>query len=486
MESLEEVVFSLSPQGALLFVSGAVARYGYQPAEVLGRPFQDYVAPEDLDGARAGFARALAGEPVVLEARVLDTQGEARWTRCSLRPTAGGAGVNGLLTDLSALRSTEEQLRQSQKMEAIGRLASGIAHDFNNLLSLLLVYSELALRGLREGDPLREDIRQILQTTERASALTRQLLAFSRRQVVQPELLDLNRVVGEFDAMLRRVVGEEHVFACALSPALHTVKVDASQLEQVVLNLVVNARDAMPQGGRLTVETRNVTVDAAFSASHSGVAPGEYVELSVADTGCGMDERTRARIFEPFFTTKPQGKGTGLGLPTVYGIVAQAGGHIDLTTAPGKGTCFRVRFPRAEGTPAPAPAPEAEAPSQGPATVLLVEDDDAIRRLVARLLHTSGFHVLSAGNGGEALLTCEAHTGPIDLLLTDVVMPRLNGRKLAERLAVLRPGLKVLYMSGYSDATMVIEPGMHFLPKPFSASQLLAKVHAALKAGGAR
>ena len=379
----------------------------------------------------------------------------------------------------------ERQLHQSQKMEALGRLAGGVTHDFNNLLAVIIGYSELLLMRQMDSDSARPKIEQIQQAGERGAALTRQLLAFSRRQVFQPRVLNLNTAVRGIDKMLGRLIGEDIELIARLEPGLGRVKVDPGQIDQVIMNLAVNARDAMPRGGRLTIETTNVEVDEADAFRPPGMKAGSYVMLAVGDTGVGMDAETQARIFEPFFTTKEQGKGTGLGLSTVHGIVSQSGGHVGVESTPGRGTTFRVYLP-----PVEAEADAAEQPGVtvgdllGSETVLLVEDETGVRQMICQLLQVHGYTVLEAGSSDEALTICEQHPDPIHLLLTDVVMPRMGGLELAKRLAPYRPETKVLYMSGYLDDTVVhhglLDSEMTVLQKPFTRDVLMQKVREVL------
>ena len=383
------------------------------------------------------------------------------------------------------LSETQDQLTQARKMEAVGRLAGGIAHDFNNLLTVMTGRSQLLLRRLATADPVRAEIELIEQTADRAADLTRQLLAFSRKQILQPAVLNLNTAVATMSEMLRRVIGEDVLLVTALDPALGCAQADPSQIEQIVINLAVNARDAMPKGGRLTLETANVDLEGAYARAHVGVHPGPYVMLAVSDTGAGMSPDTRARIFEPFFTTKGPGKGTGLGLATVYGIVKQSGGHIWVYSELGQGTTFKIYLPRVDraADPAEPGGPLAHA-AQGRETILLVEDEGAVRELARDILETSGYAVLEARHGDEALEICERHSGTIHLMLTDVVMPGMNGRELAEQLARLRPETKVLYTSGYTDNAVVLHGVLDgravFLQKPFTPDALSRKVREVL------
>ncbi len=379
----------------------------------------------------------------------------------------------------------ELQLRQAQKMEAIGQLTGGIAHDFNNLLTIINGYSEMLLQTLPAGDPQRDNAAQIREAGERAVALTRQLLAFSRRQMLEPRVLDLNAVVTNTERMLTRTIGEDVNLAAILTPGLGRVKADPGQIEQVIMNLAVNARDAMPHGGRLTIETANVELDENFVRTHAVVKPGRYVMLAVSDTGCGMDAETQKRIFEPFFTTKERGKGTGLGLATVYGIVKQSGGSIWVYSEVGQGTTFKVYLPRVEEQPDTVlPSAVRTASLKGTETILLVEDDAPLRKLTQAILKKGGYTVLSAGHSNEAFRVCAEHSGPIHLLLSDVVMPGMSGHELAGRMASAHPDMKVLYLSGYTDDTVVrhgvLDRSMAFLQKPFTALGLLSKVREVL------
>ncbi len=386
----------------------------------------------------------------------------------------------------AVLHETEAQLQQAQKMEAVGRLAGGMAHDFNNLLTVIRGYSELFLGRLGPTDAMRKDMEEVKKAADRATGLTRQLLAFSRRQFIAAKVLDLNALVANMDGMLRRLIGEDIVeFNTDLDASIDAIKADPGQIEQVIMNLVVNARDAMPTGGRLTIETRNVTIGEEASLAGAGVAPGSYVLLAIRDNGQGMDAETQSHLFEPFFTTKEKGKGTGLGLSTVYGIVRQSGGNIFVESALGLGTTFRIYFPRVEHeAPGTVAGVEVIDPARGHETILLVEDEPAVRGLVLETLQLQGYTVLEARHGIEALLTSARHSGPIHLLLTDVVMPQMSGPEVAEKILTIRPEIKVLYMSGYPDHPVFEQGDVSrqggFLPKPFSPPALAQKVREVL------
>ena len=386
-----------------------------------------------------------------------------------------------------ALRRSEQQLRQAQKMEVVGKLAGGIAHDFNNLLTVITGYSEILLSNMSEADPIRRELNAIKQAGEKAGALTRQLLAFSRRQMLQPKVIDLNAVVNNLGQMLRRLVGEDIDLVAVLDKKLWRLKADPGQIEQVLMNLVVNARDAMPKGGKLTIETANVELDENYARQHVTVKSGQYVMLAVSDTGCGMDAETQSHLFEPFFTTKEHGKGTGLGLSTVYGIIKQSGGTVWVYSEPGQGATFKIYLPRLEEDGEMIESSAILTPKRrGSETVLLVEDEEIVRTLVRTILTDNSYIVLEAQNGREAIRICEEFTGQIHILMTDIVMPEMSGRELAERLAISRPHVKVLYTSGYTDDAVVrhgvLAADTAFLQKPFTPDVLLNKMREVLEA----
>jgi signal transduction histidine kinase/CheY-like chemotaxis protein len=393
-------------------------------------------------------------------------------------PAVTGIVINS--RDVTERRTLESQFRQAQRLEAVGRLAGGVAHDFNNVLTAIAGYSDLLLEDLDARDPKRQDVEEIRAAAQRAATLTRQLLAFSRKQVLQSRVLDLNAVVQALEKMLQRLIGEDVELVFSPGADLRPVRADPGQIEQVILNLAVNARDAMPRGGKLTIETANVELDATYVRDHHGAVPGRYVLLAVSDTGVGMEPETRSHIFEPFFTTKEPGKGTGLGLATVYGIVKQSGGYVWVYSEPGRGATFKIYLPWVDEQVPTQHQVAAVSLVGGSETVLLAEDDPSVRDVVGEVLTQKGYRVLRAPDGQTALDLARGHLGEIQLLVTDMVMPGMAGRELAEAVAARRPGIRVLYMSGYTDDAVVrhgvLEQGMPYIQKPFSAAGLAAKV----------
>ena len=483
-------VYTLDTLALLAVNEAAVSQYGYTREEFLAMTLEEMHPPEDVRALRDLVAKSETGFRNRGEWRHRKKDGtiiDVEITRNTLT-FSGRPAALAMAHDITKRKSVETQLLQAQKMEAVGRLAGGIAHDFNNLLTAIFGSSDLLLEDLTVDDQRRADVEDIKKAAQRAAALTRQLLAFSRKQVLALQVLDLNALIADLEKMLRRLIGEDIEFRTILTSDLGAVRADPGQLEQVIMNLAVNARDAMPQGGKLTLETANVDLDAAYAQAHAPLAPGRYAMLAVSDTGIGIDAQVKAHIFEPFFTTKEKGKGTGLGLATVYGIVKQSDGSIWVYSEPGQGTTFKIYLPRVEAAaepPAPKPMPPASV--RGSETILLAEDEEAVRNLMRRVLEAHGYTLLVAADGQEALRLADGHKGPIHLLLTDIVMPNLGGRQLAERVVSARHATKVLYLSGYTDDAIVhhgvLEPGIAFLEKPFTPQGLARKVRELLDAG---
>jgi two-component system, cell cycle sensor histidine kinase and response regulator CckA len=469
---------------------------GYSPEALLELTFQAITYPDDLEADLAQTQRLLTGEikTYSMEKRYIRQDSLIVWinlTGSLVRESSGEPKYFiAVVEDISARKDLEEQLRQSQKMEAIGRLAGGVAHDFNNLLTIINGYSDLSLNGLSEDHPLYLNLKAIRRAGDRAAGLTRQLLAFSRRQILQLGIFNLNELVLDMSNMLRRLIGEDIDLVVLPGENLGKVKVDPNQIEGVIMNLAINARDAMPHGGALTIELANVELDEAYTRQHVGLEPGSYIRLAINDTGLGMDKETQSRIFEPFFTTKEQGKGIGLGLATVYGIVSQSGGYVRVYSEPGWGTTFKIYLPQVKEAVESLSSPEVlptRLASPASETILLVEDESGVRDFVRDTLVEAGYKVLEAGNSAEALRRYEQHPDSIHLLLTDVILPGQNGRELAETLLALQPELKVLYMSGYTANVIVhrgiLEAGIDFLPKPFTPQALVSKVRQVLDMG---
>jgi len=500
IESIQDGYFETDLAGNFTFVNDVICRHlGYAKEELIGMNYRQYADEENSKKLFQVFNELYrTGRPTKpFAVEYIKKNGSKLTAEISvslIRDSEGKPnGFRGISRDITERRQAEEerlslqeQLRQSQKMEAIGQLAGGVAHDFNNLLTVIKGYSQLSRIDLKENDPLRGNIQEIEKATQRATDLTRQLLAFSRRQILDLKVLDLNVLLKDLDKMLRRIIGEDIELVTLLSGDLGKVKIDPSQIEHVIFNLAVNARDAMPSGGKLIIETANVELDEKYAHAHASVIPGRYVRLSVSDTGVGMTQEVKEKVFEPFFTTKEKGKGTGLGLSMVYGIVRQSSGDIWVYSEPGQGTTFKIYLPRTEEeADRPQKREDTDSFPGGSETVLLVEDDELVRNLANRLLKQLGYRVLEATNGEEALTVAKEHDGEtIHLLLADIVMPQMGGKALADRLKIPRPNVKVLYTSGYADNAIVhhgvLDPGTHFLQKPFSLKMLSHKVREVL------
>jgi hypothetical protein len=474
-------VYDVASLRFLAVNASAVAHYGYSREEFLAMTIADIRPEQDRDAVRASVTKTPPGPARSGGWRHRRKDGSLLEVEISSHSVSFGAQPARLVlaSDVTENRQLEERLRQSQKMEAVGRLAGGVAHDFNNILGVVLGYGDILSRRLPDGDALKGKVTEIVKAAERGAGLTRQLLAFSRQQVLQPRVLDLNVVMGEMDKMLRRLIGENIELKARPQEGLGAVMADPGQMEQVVMNLAVNARDAMPAGGSILLETRDVDLDESYVRMHPNARLGAHVMLAVSDTGEGMDAETLSRIYEPFFTTKPKGKGTGLGLSTVHGIVEQSGGSIEVYSEIGRGTTFKIFLPRVEGRTEGAAAAVGTPPTTGTETVLLVEDEAALRGMLRETLEDAGYRVLEAARPAQALAIAGSHQGNIHMMLTDVVMPGMSGRELAEKLKPLRPGAPVVFMSGYTDDAIghhgLLDAGTHFLQKPFTSQQLLVK-----------
>lgn len=500
VEASPDAITMTDLEGRILMVNRrAELLHGLTGDEVKGRNIQDFVAPEHRGRAGDNLTQALEGEVKNVECDLLRKDGgvvPCELTAALLRSARGRpAGLIVLTRDISQRKAEaaskaqlEDQLLQAQKLESVGRLAGGVAHDFNNLLTVVGGYAALMQMQVQHDPVLLDFVTQIVKASERASSLTNQLLAFSRKQVIEPRPLDVDLAIDDMSRMIQRIIGDDIKLELQLTPHIPRIMADPGQFTQVLMNLAVNSRDAMPEGGTLRIATEVAVFDDAYAAAHLDAQPGRYVCVLISDTGIGMDEATRSRIFEPFFTTKGAGKGTGLGLATVYGIIKQSGGHILVDSAPGRGATFRMYFPVIESGPEKVTSPPhtltARANGQGSETILLVEDQPEVRQFAAQVLTSNGYRVLAAASGSEALELASTHDGSIDLVLTDVIMPEMNGRELADKLVALRPRVKVLFTSGYSESVVVhrgvLDPGLAYLPKPFTPEALAGKVRSTL------
>ena len=490
IETAPEAIAIVDPDYTVRKINLEFTRvFGFTSEEACGRNLRALVVPPDkVDESRALGNLSEKTNPAVLETIRQRKDGTRVEVSLLVSPVIVGTGLDAvycIYRDISDRKTVEGQLRQSQKMEAIGRLAGGVAHDLNNLLTVITGYSELQLNTIAAAHPLRLQAEQIRQAAERASTLTRQLLAFSRRQVLQPRPINLNSIVNSVESLLRRLIGEDVDIVFDSAPDLGTVRADPGQMEQVIMNLAINARDAMPRGGKLVLQTSNTELDDSYSRMHVGVKPGRYVLLSVSDNGVGMDETTLSHIFEPFFTTKETGKGTGLGLSTVYGIVQQSEGHIWVYSEPGRGTSFKIYLPRMDESAAHFNSNRvSQQDARGHETILLVEDDPQVRELTCALLERCGYSVLAADQMSAVERLCREHPGRIHLLLTDMIMPGMTGKEVAHAVKQLRPDIRILYMSGYTDDVIEhhggLGPEIFFLQKPFTSASLAEKVRQSL------
>ena len=489
LDTASQAILMIDRAGRMVLANRRAAEmFGYTTQELIGADIE-LLVPESKRAAHGRQREDYFQRPRVRPAGIgLDLSGRRRDgtefpVEVSLSFVETEEGIFGIafISDISLRKDLEEQLRNAQKMEAVGRLAGGVAHDFNNMLTVIAGYNRMILDELSTLDPLRGYAEEIHKAAERAGALTNQLLAFSHRQIMQPRVINLNAVIGQTENMLRRLIGEDIELVMNLGADTGNIRTNPHHIEQAIVNLAVNARDAMPLGGRITIETSNTEIDETYAKTHMGVTPGEFVMIAVSDTGHGMDSATRQNIFEPFFTTKQHGKGTGLGLATVYGTVKQSGGDIWVYSEPGQGTTFKLYFPRVAE---PVSAGLVEDPVQtyhgSSETVMLVEDETQVRDLEARVLRQLGYTVLAAANGDQAIDASRAHPGRISLLVTDVVMPNMSGKQVADALVSSRPGLRVLYLSGYTENTVVnhgvLDSNVDFLSKPFTTEALARKI----------
>ncbi len=492
LDSAAQAIIGVDQRGRIVLANARTEQmFGYGRAELQGASIE-LLLPESARESHTRHRAEYFASPRVRPMGIgMDLSGRRKdgeifpvEVSLSYLDTMEGRFAIAFISDTSPRKRLEEQLLHAQKMEAVGRLAGGVAHDFNNLLTVILGYERMLLEELPEGSPLRDYAEEVLKAGDRAAELVNQLLAFSRRQMMQPRVVDLNLLLRESEKMLRRLIGEDIKLNVLLSPEAGNIRVDPGHLQQIVFNLAVNARDAMPQGGKLTIETAPAHLDEEYARTHAGVVPGEYVMIGISDTGHGMDAETKRHMFEPFFTTKGQGKGTGLGLATVYGIVKQSGGDIWVYSEPGQGTTFKLYFPRVNENPEQIAA-HVPAALRGTETVLVVEDEAGVRDLIAAQLRQLGYTVLAAADGHEAIRLSGEHSGPIPMLLTDVVLPELSGRQVAEQLRAARPEMKVIYLSGYTENAVVhhgvLDPEVDFLGKPFSQRALAKKLREVLE-----
>jgi hypothetical protein len=493
LESASQSIVGVDHTGRIVLANARTEEmFGYPRAETLGSSIE-MLLPEAVRGKHIEDRAAYFANPHVrpmgtgMELAGRRKDGSEFPVEVSLSYVRTEDGLFGIafVSDISQRKRLEEQLMHAQKMEAVGRLAGGVAHDFNNMLTVISGYNQMILDQLSAFDPLRGYAEEILKAADRAAALTNQLLAFSRRQIVQPRVFDVNMVLLHTEKMLRRLIGEDVELSLHLSPTAGNIKADPGHLEQAIFNLATNARDAMPKGGRITIETAGATLDDTYTKTHMGVNPGEYVMIAVSDDGCGMDAETKRRVFEPFFTTKERGKGTGLGLATVYGIVKQAGGDIWVYSELDRGTTFKLYFPKVEEA-ATDFRDEGVAAPHGAETILVVEDEQGVRELTTKILRRLGYDVLAAAGGAEALEIAQAHAGDIALAVTDVVMPNMSGARLAAELRRTHPDIKVIFISGYTENAIsqhgVLDEGVAFLAKPFSRESLARKLREVLGA----
>ena|SRR5579863_14509 len=490
-ENAADMIALVDSDGKRLYNSPSYSKVlGYTPQELRDTPAYEQIHPDDLERVReAARETQSAGVGRRIEYRMRHKDGSWRVLESTASTIADGSGKAGKLVivnrDITDRKRLEEQYRQSQKMEAVGRLSGGIAHDFNNLLGVIIGFAEILQTEVKDSSLLSDSVEEILKASKRAGSLTRQLLAFSRQQVLEPKVLELNGTICEIEKMLKRIIGEDVALATVLDSQLGRIKADEGQIEQVVLNLAVNARDAMPSGGKLIIETENVTIDEQFARRHTyPVNLGDYILLTVKDSGIGMDAEVQAHMFEPFFTTKEKGKGTGLGLATVYGIVKQSGGYIDVSSELGRGTAFNIYLPRVYEEPAKKVSEAVASPELASQTILVVEDEESLRKSTCSLLRPFGFQVLEAGSGTEALSLSQQYKEQIHLVLADIVMPGMNGFELVKLLIDQRPSLKVVYMSGYTGQAVgrsaAFSPDAFFLMKPFTREDLERKIRDAL------